>query len=169
MPSWASDKACMVRDKKQVPLPDSYLVNNLMRDAANSYFDGLHDHLLPRIGFYIGLLHGRILSPQTEELRPDATALVVFQSREAARGYRIGREYYFCEASPRERRATDVGLIERLHELARESLEFRDEEGTWYYSIGRLLGELSGQLFPATLTEQQQWEAERQKWLEDHC
>jgi hypothetical protein len=149
------------------PLPDSYLVNNLLWDTANSYFDGRHDHLLPRIGFYIGMLHGSILSPQTEELRPDATSLATFQNQEAARGYRVGREYYFCEASPKETRITDESLIERLRELARESLEFCDEESTWYYSIGCLLGELSGQLFPASLAERQQWETERQKWLED--
>ena len=68
----------------------------------------------------------------------------------AARGYHVGREYYFIDAQPDERTLTDAGLLERLQELQRDSTAFHDEEATWYYAIGCILGELSRQLFPAT-------------------
>jgi hypothetical protein len=55
-------------------------------------------------------------------------------------------------------------LLERLQELQRDSTAFHDEEATWYYSIGCILGELSGQLFPATSQEYAQWETDRRYW-----
>lgn len=58
--------------------------------------------------------------------------------------------------------------MERFQELQRESVTFRDGETTWYYAIGCILGELSGQLFSATSQEYTQWEAERQKWLAEY-
>lgn len=77
-------------------------------------------------------------------------ALASFCNDNAARGYNVGREYYFIDAQPDERMYTDMQLIERLQELERESVEFHEEENTWYYALGCILGELSGQLFPAT-------------------
>jgi hypothetical protein len=70
--------------------------------------------------------------------------------------------YYFIDAQPDERTFTDAGLLERLQvqELQCDSVAFHDEEDTWYYAIGCILGELSGQLFPATSQEFAQWEAE---------
>src|SRR5712691_6813809 len=37
--------------------------------------------------------------------------------------------------------------------LAHDAAYFHDGESTWYYAIGCMLGELSGQLFPATTEE----------------
>lgn len=37
-------------------------------------------------------------------------------------------------------------------------LSFADSEATWNFSIGCVLGELSGQLFPQTPQEQRYWE-----------
>jgi hypothetical protein len=69
--------------------------------------------------------------------------------------------------SDEERTFTDVQLIERLQELERQSIEFHDEEGTWYYSLGCLLGELSGQLFPVTPQDYALWEdIERRFWAQ---
>jgi hypothetical protein len=95
-------------------------------------------------------LHGAVLSPQTGTLRANVTALARFQNENTARGYHVGREYYFIDAQPDERTFTDAGLLERLQELQRDSAAFHDDEDTWYYAIGCILGVLSGQLFPAT-------------------
>ena len=51
-----------------------------------------------------------------------------------------------------------------LRELEREAVEFRDDEGTWYYAFGCILGELSGPLFPATAEEYARWETDRRFW-----
>lgn len=72
------------------------------------------------------------------------------------------------DAQPDEERTyTDARLIERLQELERQSVEFQDEEGTWYYSLGCILGELSGQLLPMTAQDTALWEElERQFWAQ---
>jgi hypothetical protein len=43
---------------------------------------------------------------------------------------------------------------------------YPDEENSRYYSIGRVLGNLSVQVFPAMPEEHQQWEAEYRQWQE---
>ena len=53
----------------------------------------------------------------------------------------------------------------RLQEMERETLHFHEEDSTWYYAIGCILGELSGQLFPATGEEYARWEAEDRRVL----
>ncbi len=145
-----------------------YVIENLRALLAEACADEPHDYWLPMIGFHIGRLHGATLSPQTGQLRPGVTALVRFQNEDAARGYRIGREWYFIDAQLDERTCTDAKLMERFQELQRESVTFRDGEATWYYAIRCILGELSGQLFSATSQEYTQWEAERQKWLSEY-
>jgi len=147
---------------------DHYVIENLRALLAEAYVDEQHGSWLQLIGFHIGRLHGAILSPQTGQLRPGVTALVRFQNEDAARGYRVGREWYFIDAQPDKRTCTDAKLMERFQELQRESVTFRDGEATWYYAIGCILGELSGQLFPATSQEYTQWEAERQMWLAEY-
>src|SRR5258708_5737975 len=144
---------------------DHYVIENLRALLAEAYVDEQHGYWLPLIGFHIGRLHGAILSPQTGQLQPGVNALFRFQNEDAAPGYCVRREWYFIDAQPDERTCTDAKLMERLQELQRESLTFRDGEATWYYAIGCILGELSGQLFSATSQEYTQWEAERQKWL----
>jgi hypothetical protein len=47
----------------------------------------------------------------------------------------------------------------------RDSIAFHNEDDTWYYSLGCILGELSGQILPATSQEYVQWEAENRKWI----
>jgi hypothetical protein len=96
------------------------------------------------------------------------TALACFVNANARRGYDVGRQWYFIDSlleQPEDRTYTDARLIERLQELERESLYFHEEEGTWYYALGCILGELSGQLFPATSEEYALWEAENHKVL----
>lgn len=144
------------------PLPESYVVEHLETYITGGYFDGKHEHCLPFLGFYLGMVHGGVLTNRGK-LRPDVTTLVVLQQRQTTRGYRAGREWYFYEASPRERWQTDSDLIERLREVAREHLHFRDQQATLRYAFGCILGELSGHLFPKTAQETQAWEAEWQQ------
>lgn len=143
--------------EKTGPLDDSYLVYHLKTFAASGYFDGQHAADLARIGFYIGMIHGSVLCPQTGELVPEITALVVFHDKQIRRGYRAGREWFFNEAEPHERRPTDTDFLARLTESITNMLSFGDSDATWNYSIGCVLGELSGQLFPQTQQEREHW------------
>ena len=143
----------LFKERTDRPLTDRFVLENLGSSLAETDADGQHGHWLPLIGFHFGRLHGAILSPQAGKLRPGVTALVSFQNKDAARGYHVGREYYFIDAQPDERTFTDAGLLERLQELQRDSAAFHGEKDTWYYVIGCILGELSGQLFPATSQE----------------
>lgn len=147
---------------------DHSLLQSLRATLTDTCTDGQCSHEFPSIGFSFGRLHGAALSPQTGQFRPGITMLADFQNENAARGYGVGREWYFTEAQPDEQVFTDIKLMERLRELHRESVAFHDEESTWYYAIGCILGELSGPLFPATSQENTQWEAERQKWLAEY-
>ena len=45
---------------------------------------------------------------------------------------------------------------------------YPDEENSWYYSIGCVLGNLSVQVFPAMPEECQRWEAEYRLWQEQY-
>lgn len=158
----------LFKERTNSPVTDHFVLENLRSSLAETDSDGKHAHCLMLIGFHFGRLHGAILSPKTGTLRPGVTALVRFQNQNAARGYQVGREYYFIDALPNERTFTDAGLLERLQELQRDSAAFHDGEDTWYYAIGCILGELSGQLFPATSQEYGQWEADRQYWQAEY-
>ncbi|MGH2496271.1 MAG: hypothetical protein ACRDIV_16365 [Ktedonobacteraceae bacterium] len=143
------------------PLTDRSFLTNLRETLNNA--DGVEQH--GTIGFHFGRLHGAILSPDTGRPRAGVTTLASFQHMEAARGYAIGREWYFTDASPAERTHSDASVLEVLHQLQHDSLRFHDEEATWYYALGSLLGELSGSLFPAAHEEYIHWqEEERRFW-----
>ena len=93
--------------------------------------------------------------------------LARFENDHARRGYGVEREWYFVESlieQPDERTYIDSSLLERLHEIESESIEFHDKEDTWYYALDCILGELSGQLFPATAEESARWETDRHFW-----
>ncbi len=149
------------------PQSDCYMLENVRATLRETDVDGQHACWLPTIGFHVGRLHGAILSAQTGQPRPDVTALARFENANARRGYCVGRQWYFVDAlveQPDDRTYTDTSLIERLQEIERESLFFHEEESTWYYALGCILGELSGQLFPATSEECTRWEADRRSW-----
>ena len=155
----------LLKDQCGKPLSERYFLANVRASLQATDVDASHGYWLPAIGFHIGRLHGAILSPQTGNLRPDVTALACFVDVHARRGYDVGRHWYFIDAlieQPDNRTPTDVGLIERLQEMEREALHFHEEDSTWYYAIGCILGELSGQLFPASDEEYARWEAEEQ-------
>src|SRR2546421_5428918 len=153
----------LIEERKGQPVDDKYLVENLKTLALRGYFDGQHEADLAHIGFFIGKIHGGILSPQTGELFPDVTTLVTFHEKEIRRGYRAGREFVFFEAYPEQKRFTDVTLIERLRESIIEMLTWGDSDQTWNFSIGCVLGELSCHLFPETQREREHWQRVKQR------
>lgn len=66
--------------KAQGPLPEDYLIDNLKMCAKINRFDGRHDDSLRAdIGFFLGMLHGGVLTP-AGTLRPDATTLVIIHT-----------------------------------------------------------------------------------------
>ena len=77
------------------------------------------------------MLHGGVLSSVTGQLRPEVTTLVTFTDQDAARGYKVGREYFFHEAEPQERRYTDGSLIERLRESIFSMVDWKDTLYPW--------------------------------------
>jgi hypothetical protein len=156
----------LFKDRCTKPLSDRYMLENIRTTLNETDVDGQHAYWLPTIGFHFGRLHGAVLSAQTGQPRPDVTALACFVNKNAAHGYAIGRRWYFVDAMPDEERTySDAQLLARLQELERESVEFSDTEGTYYYTLGCILGELSGQVFPMTDRDTALWEElERQFW-----
>ena len=161
------------RGRAEAPglLPDSYFVNDLKGCVARHEFDTPAGEQRARhsLCFSLGLLHGGVLSPETGLLRPQVTTLVVLTNVECARGYNVGRRWYFVDAMPDENRVyTDEQVMEGLRLLVQEErAAFVEKDDTLVqYTVGTLLGAISAQLFPATVEEQQRWEAERQHWMQ---
>src|SRR5712691_1002749 len=90
------------------PMTDRYMLENLRVSLRETSVDGQEVYRLSGIGFHFGRLHGAILSAQTGGPRPDVTALASFYNDNAARGYTVGREYYFIDTQPDERTSTDA-------------------------------------------------------------
>ena len=65
------------------------------------------------IGFLIGMYHGGVLSPQTGQLRPGVSALIVLDSPDTTHGYRVGREAFFHEVELHYR-YSEQALIEHM-------------------------------------------------------
>lgn len=139
------------------PVPASYLVTNLKRYAKYRYFQRHGLYYYYHIGFLLGMYHGGILSPARGLRRSDVTTLAQLDHQEAERGYYVGREAFFVDAHPHEHIMTESYLIERLQESVNEMDSFNDGDETWFYSIGNLLGELSGHLFPLTEQDHLMW------------
>ncbi len=153
------------------PLPDHYFVENLKGSVArNEFGTPLYDrHIQATMCFWLGMIHGGVLSPDAGLLRPDMHTLVIIRHPEFARGYNVGRRWYFFDAMPDEERVyTDVRVVQEMRELvAEESEEFAEgaDDKCIQYCVGTLLGALSAQLFPMTEEEHREWEAELQYWL----
>jgi hypothetical protein len=154
--------------KGDKPFSDAHLVANLKRDAAKGYFDGQHKDRLPHDGFYFGALHGCLLSSETGAIRSDVHALATFTHPDAAKGYYVGRRDCSMDTPPNERIYAEGEPLEELCQIAQDVMGYPDEENSWYYSSGCVLGNLSVQVFPATPEEQQQWEAEYRRWQEEY-
>jgi len=106
----------------QGPLPAYYLIDNPKRCAQINRFDGCHEESLRKdIGFFLGLLHGGVLTPDGT-LRPDAKTLVFLHTQDFREGYECGRWDYFTHyeeivqkdndlLDPGESKARSVGRL----------------------------------------------------------
>ena len=86
------------------PQSDRYLIENITKLMESDHFNDLQSDRFPHLGFYLGMAHGGVLSPQTSELRPHVTTLVTLSDPHVTCGYRAGRVWFFYEADPDERR-----------------------------------------------------------------
>lgn len=150
------------------PQPDNYFIANITRLIDNGHFHDLQSAWFPNVGFFLGMVHGGILDPETGLLRLNLTTLVYLSDPYTIRGYRAGRVWFFYEANPNECRLTDTYIMQRFHELATESHTFRDVQGTINFALGCLLGELSGQVFPLTQQEHERIQEDDRQFLAEY-
>jgi hypothetical protein len=139
------------------PLDEQYLFKCVKRCAEVSYFDGQREQELCWIGFYLGMIHGGVLSPDGTP-RQDVTTLVRLHSQNCTSGYQAGREWFFRIANINERALSDDEITEQLQELVMNTPSYDDKDGVWHFTLGCLLGELSGPLFSWRPQEQHLWE-----------
>lgn len=145
------------KEQGKGPVSVHYFMTCLRQYEARGSFT--HPAHLPHLGFCLGRYHGGVLSPHTGHLRPGVTTLATLDHPDARAGYAAGREWYFHEAEPQQRRLDEQGVIARLRELVIEDpYQQGDNADLWYYSLGCLLGDLSGHLFPETSAEAQAWQ-----------
>jgi len=112
----------------QGPLPAYYLIDNPKRCAQINRFDGCYEESLRKdIGFFLGLLHGGVLTPDGT-LRPDAKSLVLLHTQDFREGYECGRWDYFTHYE--------------------EIVHTGGEQSTLRWAIGCTVGEHFGRLFP---------------------
>ena len=158
--------ALLEKQEEPGPLHDLYLADIFTLARLFGYFDKQQEqHLYAHVGFALGEIHGSVLLPDGM-LRREVTALVALQDPDIARGYHAGREFFFVEAdSDEERTLTDGQLLERLRELDAEYETYQDNQQTLRFSVGGLLGLLSGPLFFWTPQEEQKREQESLKIL----
>lgn len=118
------------------PQSDVYFIVNVTALMESGHVNDLQSAWFPNLGFFLGVVHGGVLNPRTNELWPYVTTLVTLSDPYVTRGYRAGRVWFFYEVDPTERRLTDASLVQRLYELAAERHEYKDEEGTTNFVLG---------------------------------
>lgn len=155
----------------QGPLPDRYFVENLKGCVRRHEFDkpSSEPSIQRTLCFFLGMLHGGVLSPTTGLLRPDVTTLVVITHQEFARGYNVGRRWYFFDGMPDEERSyTEERVMQEMSGLVAdvpEAFVNGADDKDIQYSVGTLLGAISARLFSATDEEYRAWKADSQFWL----
>ena len=151
------------------PKPDTYFLSNVANLIDEIRACGVQSTQFPRLGFFLGMVHGGVLNPATNTIWPDATTLVTLSNPQMFRGYCAGRYWFFYEAeNENERRVIDIDLMERLQELANERPYYQDVQGTIAFSLGCMLGDLSGQLFPLTQAEHKRFQEEDRLFLAEY-
>ncbi len=129
-------------------MPEHYLIDNLKLCAKLNRFDGDQDEpLRADSGFFLGMLHGGVLTPDGT-LRPDANTLVIIHTHDFREGYACGRRNYFTQDE--ELVHTEDDLLALLKAHAQDNLYLGREQSTLRWAIGCTIGELSGRLFPLT-------------------
>ncbi len=124
----------------QGPYEDTYLIENISWNIRAGRFSELSSPWFAHVGFYLGMLHGGWL------IRPSGT-LVVLTDPDFTNGYRVGRDYYFTEATEQP---TDTYLIEHIHSWVLEYQTWHEPLEVLCYALGCRIGELSGTVIPQT-------------------
>lgn len=72
----------------------------------------------------------------------------------------MGREWFFEESEPAERRFPDVALVKRFTDLVQEEAEWpgSSDDAVWLYTLACIIGELSALVFPVSQQERARWE-----------
>src|SRR5438445_9824495 len=73
------------------PQPDTYFIANVTTLLESGHLNDLQSTRFPSLGFFLGMIHGGLLSPQTGLLRPHLTTLVKLSDHYVTRGYRAAR------------------------------------------------------------------------------
>jgi len=150
------------------PQSDSYLITNLTAHIENGHFHDLKSPSFSLLGFFLGMVHGGILSPQTGQQRPEVSTLVLLHDPNFTKGYEAGREWYYFEARANERRLNETFVIQRFHELATEHDHYREQQSVLNFTYGCLIGELSGQPFPMGEAERHQIEEANRQFMAEY-
>lgn len=133
---------------------------------ASGVFDGQHqDDARDFVGFHLGRMHGAILTAHGTR-RPNVHTLATLDSKDARRGYDVGREWFFVDSEPDERHFTDAALVKRFTDLVQEEAELPgSSDEVWLYTLACIIGELSGLVFPVSEQERARWERQNQRVL----
>ncbi|MBO0781029.1 MAG: hypothetical protein J2P37_19595 [Ktedonobacteraceae bacterium] len=146
----------------------SSICSRWLATSGTSLTASMSMNCTPTSAITLGEIHGGVLLADSGTLRPDVSTLVTLHNKDVKHGYRVGREYFFVDATTdEERHKTDTYVMEVLCELADECDQHRDNYSTVRYIIGDLLGNLSGQLFPWTREEHCAYEAHSMKMMGD--
>jgi hypothetical protein len=109
------------------PQTDTYLITNITHAVRAGWYDHLDSGHLQPSGFYLGMVHGGMLTPGTHCVRPVDT-IVTLTNAAFKNGYQASRHTPFA--------ATDGLLTTALHTFRRYS----DREIA--YELGTLIGTL---------------------------
>ena len=148
------------------PISMTLLFIPFKRALVAHTFDGQHESDAHRfLGFHFGRMHGAIVTAHGTR-RLNALTLITLDSKDARRGYDVGREWFFLESEPEERRFTDDALIKRFYDDAQEEEAVHpSDDNVWRYTLGCIVGELSGHVFPASKREHARWKHQNQRVL----
>ena len=113
--------------------------------------DAMTSRYAQDIGFFLGMLHGGVLTPAST-LRPDANTLVLIHTQDFREGYARGRHDYFTRYEELVNKEDE--LLDLLKARAQDNLYLGREQNALRWAIGGTIGELSGRLFPLTQHEQ---------------
>ena len=134
-----------------------------MQDVIHGWFDRQHEQAISQpVEFCLGMIHRGMLLPDGTQ-QPEIVAMVRIKNEDFARGYQLGREWFFNEAEPNEKmNMTDQAFVTRLQEFVDDEESLHPgyfQTGATdlvYWYIGCLLGELSGHIFPQREEEMSQ-------------
>ncbi len=126
---------------------DRYLIDNIVKHIESGKYGDLTSPEFEHLGFYIGMIHGGCIDPQTHRLQLSEN-IVQLTDPDFTKGYHVGRDYYFLEAPESEKPPTDIWLMGVIHEWALDYHTWHEKHETLSYVLGCRIGALSAGLVP---------------------